>query len=129
MRGYISSKVNDKATAKVEKDALVLDWKGNLKIAGTLTQSSDRRLKDHIEYLNEEAEAFIRQLKPAHYIKDEKHHVGFYAQDVEEVDEWHCMTGELNGFKTLDYTEIIAPLVTYCQALERRIEELERGNE
>lgn len=127
--GYISSKVNDKATAKVEKDALVLDWKGNLKIAGTLTQSSDRRLKDHIEYLNEEAEAFIRQLKPAHYIKDEKHHVGFYAQDVEEVDEWHCMTGELNGFKTLDYTEIIAPLVTYCQALERRIEELERGNE
>lgn len=126
-KGQVWEKIGGVITRKTESDALTLDWSGNLAIAGSLTQSSDRRLKDHISYLGEDAEDFIRALKPAHYRKDDKDHVGFYAQDVEEADTWHCMTGELNGFKTLDYTEIIAPLVAYCQSLEKRIEELERG--
>lgn len=87
--------------------------------------SSDRRLKDHQSYLGIEADDFIRSLKPAHFLKDNKPHVGFYAQDVEAVDKWRCMTGEMDGFKTLGYTEIIAPLVAYCQHLEKRIEQLE----
>ena len=107
-------------------NAMTVSWAGNTTIAGTLTQSSDRRLKEHISYLDKDADEFIRQLKPAHYIKDDKHHVGFYAQDVEAADKWNCMTGEMNGFKTLGYTEIIAPLITYCQHLEKRIEELEK---
>ncbi len=52
-------------------------------------------------------------------------HVGFYAQDVESADKWNCMFGEMNGYKTLGYTELIAPLVAYCQHLEKRIKELE----
>lgn len=107
-------------------NALALKWTGAMTIAGALTQNSDRRLKDHIDYLGEDAVEFIRGLKPAHYIKDDEHHVGFYAQDVEEVDKWDCMVGEMNDYKTLGYTEIIAPLVAYVQKLESRIEELER---
>lgn len=107
-------------------NALTVTWGGNETISGTLTQSSDRRLKDHIDYLDEDAVEFVRGLKPAHYIKDNEHHVGFYAQDVEEVDKWNCMTGEMNGYMTLGYTEIIAPLVRYCQSLEARIAELEK---
>ena len=114
-----------KGTNTARSDALNLDWNGQLTIASTLVQSSDRRLKDHLSYLNKDAIEFIQKLKPAHFIKDEEHHVGFYAQDVEEVDPWHCMTGEMNGFKTLGYTEIIAPLVAYCQHLEERIKQLE----
>lgn len=110
-------------------NALAVDWDGNLDIAGTLTQSSDRRLKDHIDYLDGDADEFVRSLKPAHYLKDNKHHVGFYAQDVDEADKWGCMTGEMNGYMTLGYTELIAPLVAYCQHLEKRIEELEKGSE
>lgn len=110
-------------------NALAVDWDGNLDIAGTLTQSSDRRLKDHIDYLDGDAVEFVRSLKPAHYLKDNKHHVGFYAQDVDEADKWGCMTGEMNGYMTLGYTELIAPLVAYCQHLEKRIEELEKGSE
>ena len=106
-------------------NALTVEWNGNTTIAGTLTQSSDRKLKDHLSYLSTDAHDFIRSLKPAYYKKDNQPHVGFYAQDVEQVDKWHCMTGEMNGFKTLGYTEIIAPLVAYCQHLEKRIEELE----
>ena len=106
-------------------NALTVDWFGNTTIAGTLTQSSDRRLKDHQSYLSTDAIEFIQKLKPAYFKKDEKSHVGFYAQDVEQADPWHCMTGEMNGFKTLGYTEIIAPLVAYCQHLEERIKQLE----
>lgn len=108
-------------------NALSLDESGNLFIAGTLTQSSDRRIKEHIDYLGEDADDFIRGLKPAHFRKDEHDHVGFYAQEVEEADSWHCMTSEMNGFKALSYTEMIAPLVAYCQHLEQRIAELEKG--
>jgi hypothetical protein len=107
------------------KDALTVT-ENNLSISGTLIQGSDRRLKDHIDYLNDDAVEFVRSLKPAHYIKDGEHHVGFYAQDVEESDPWDCMTGEMNGYKTLGYMELIAPLVAYVQKLEERIEKLER---
>lgn len=106
-------------------NALVVKRNGNTTIAGSLTQSSDKNLKQHISYLNNDAVDFIKQLKPAYYTKDEQKHVGFYAQDIEEIDKWNCMVGEMNGYKTLSYTELIAPLVKYCQSLEKRIEELE----
>lgn len=106
-------------------DAMHVDWGGNTEIAGTLTQGSDRRLKEHISYLDSDAIQFIQSLMPAHYLKDDMHHVGFYAQDVKEIDPWDCMTGEMNGYMTLGYTEIIAPLVKYCQHLEERIADLE----
>ena len=106
-------------------NAVMIDWNGNTTIAGTLTQSSDKRLKEHKSYLDDDAVEFIRKLKPAHYTKDGEEHVGFYAQDVQETDPWNCMTGEMNGYMTLGYTEIIAPLVRYCQSLEERIKQLE----
>ena len=106
-------------------NALELKWNGNLQIAGTLTQSSDRRLKDHKQYLGKEADEFIRKLKPAHFMKGDINHVGFYAQDVKDADPYSAMTGEMNGFLTMSYTELIAPLVAYCQHLEERISELE----
>lgn len=106
-------------------NALAVNWGGDVEIAGTLTQGSDRRLKNHKTYLSTDAIDFINNLKPAYYTKDNQPHVGFYAQDVEEIDPWNCMVGEMNGYKTLGYTEIIAPLVAYCQHLEERILELE----
>lgn len=107
-----------------ESNALELTYNGKLTIASTLTQNSDQRLKKHISYLNNEAIDFIEELKPAYYIKDKEKHLGFYAQDVEKIDKWDCMVGEMNGYKTLGYTEIIAPLVTYCQHLKKEIQQL-----
>ena len=109
-----------------ESDAMVVSWNGNTKIAGTLTQSSDRRLKDHRAYLSDDAVEFINELRPAHFFKDGRSHVGFYAQDVRDADKWNCMTDEMNGFLTLGYTELIAPLVAYVQKLEERVAELEK---
>lgn len=112
-------------SSSARKNAMAVTFGGDTTIAGTLTQSSDRRLKDHRSYLDADAVEFIDKLKPAHYFKDGQSHVGFYAQDVKEADKWNCMTGEMNGFMTLGYTELIAPLVAYVQKLEKRIAELE----
>lgn len=102
-----------------------VDIGGDLDVDGQIINSSDRRLKEHIGYLGDEAVDFVRQLKPVHYKRKGNPEIGFYAQDVEEADQWDCLTGENEGYKTLNYIEIIAPLVKYCQSLERRIEELE----
>lgn len=91
-----------------------------------ITVISDRRLKDHIGYLGEDAVEFCRNLKPALYYKDGKEHTGFYAQDVQLANKWQAeMTPEHNGVLGLSYTDLIAPLVAYCQSLEERIKELE----
>lgn len=90
-----------------------------------ITVISDRRLKSHVGYIKNEADEFIRGLKPVHYKKDGRDHTGFYAQDVHSVDKWDCMTDEKDGYMVLGYTEIIAPLVAYCQHLEERISKLE----
>ena len=113
-------------TDQTRSNAFSVSTTGQVFVNGTLVHTSDRRLKEHIAYLDEDADEFIRQLKPAHYIKDDKHHVGFYAQDVDEADKWDCMTGEMNGYMTLGYMELIAPLVAYCQHLEERIKKLEK---
>lgn len=119
--------VGNGSSGGARSNALELKWTGDMTIAGQLTQNSDKRLKEHIGYLDEDAADFIRKLRPAHYIKDGDDHVGFYAQDVAMADPWKCMTGKMNGYMTLSYTELIAPLVAYCQSLEKRIEELEKG--
>ena len=118
-----------------EKNVLELSGTGNLWIAGTLTQGSDRRLKEHHAYLGDEACEFVRRLEPALYTKDGERHVGFYAQNVRDVEPegWDTVTvterhtDESLDFDplSLDYTAIIAPLVKYAQSLEERIDQLE----
>lgn len=101
---------------------------GKVQSTHTITVTSDRRLKEHISYLGDDAVEFARRLKPVHFKKDGENHVGFYAQDVEAVDKWHALVSDIDGVKALGYSELIAPLVAYCQHLEKRIEELERSN-
>lgn len=118
-----------KGTSSARANAFHITSTGAVYVNGSSVHSSDRRLKEHISYVGDEAVDFINGLKPAHYIKDGEKHVGFYAQDVAEVDKWDCMIGEeMNGYMTLGYMELIAPLVAYVQRLEKRIEELERTN-
>lgn len=88
---------------------------------------SDRRLKKHINYLDKDAIDFCRELKPVVYSKNNEKHLGFYAQDVKEINKWDAdLTPLINkDYMGLSYDELIAPLVAYCQYLEKRIDELE----
>lgn len=102
-----------------------VDVNGDLEVEGAIIQPSDKRLKEHKSYLGENAVEFIRNLKPVYYAKQGKDEVGFYAQDVDAVDPWKCIADKSGEYMALNYIEIIAPLVAYCQSLEKRIAELE----
>ena len=102
-----------------------VDVNGDLDVEGEIIQPSDKRLKEHKSYLGEDAVEFIHNLKPVYYTKKGKREVGFYAQDVDEVDPWECIADKSGEYMALNYIEIIAPLVAYCQSLEKRIAELE----
>ena len=104
---------------------------GTVYVNGSVVHSSDKRLKDHVAYLGEDAADFIRALKPVRYKWKDKggEHYGFYAQDVQEVDPHDTETvveGERDESLdfdplTLDYQALIAPLVAYTQQLEKRV--------
>jgi hypothetical protein len=121
-------------TSSAKKNIMYLTSAGALWIASTLTQNSDRRLKQHVAYLGDDANVIINRLKPAVFIKDGGRHYGFYAQDVQRADIWDTKTVEQKHTDesldfdplTLDYSALIAPLTAYVQNLEKRIEELER---
>lgn len=123
----------DGGMSVIQSNVFYVNYSGGAWLNGTLTQTSDRRLKEHIDYLGDDAVDFVRKLKPALFVKDGKRQLGFYAQDVQEIDVWDCslvdstpMSSELDFDPlTLEYTSLIAPLTTYAQKLEERIEKLE----
>lgn len=100
---------------------------------GSTQVTSDRRVKNPLgDIAEDEAADFVRSLKPSKFEKFGRRELGFYAQDVEETNLGEYLVDEAENygfedFKNLSYDGIIAPLVAYCQHLEKRIEELERG--
>lgn len=90
--------------------------------------SSDRRLKNHIEYLDNNSNEFIKELKPVKFEMDDDIRYGFYAQDVQEIcDNVDIVKEEETEEKmlSLDYQQLIAPLVATVQDLMQRVDELE----
>jgi hypothetical protein len=99
--------------------------------ARSVTQTSDRRLKQHVQTLGSEAVEFVDGLNPVLFNNAGLILPGFYAQDVQEVDPYESSMVQTarNGYLSLNYTAIIAPLVAYVQMLERRVKALEEGDE
>jgi hypothetical protein len=96
--------------------------------------SSDRRLKEDITELSPKA---AKQLIPVRFRfkGDDKLHYGFIAQDVQRIIPDVVQESE-NGYLTLTYHELIAPLYALVQEqegrisrLEARIEQLEKGDQ
>lgn len=118
---------------------------------------SDRKNKEHIEYLieNDEIENFVYGLKPVmYYLKNgtgHRHHMGLYAQDV--IEQAHRTIGDISACDavvvgedengnpieeyynsnvddthlnwSLNYNELIAPIISVIQKQKEKIDELE----
>ena len=56
---------------------------------------------------------------------DDKIHYGFIAQDVQKIIP-DAVTEDKNGYLSLNYQELIAPLYALVQEQEKRIETLEK---
>jgi len=96
-------------------NALTLYKNGDLTIAGTLTQSSDARLKEEIEPLEGVLDRVLR-LQPVTYRfredvnRSREKQIGLLAQEVaEEFPE--LVKAEADGYLSLSYTQLAAVLV------------------
>jgi len=104
----------------------------NTAYVGSTQVTSDRRVKKPLGDISEqEAIDFVHSLKPSKFEKFGRRELGFYAQDVEETNLGEYLVDESNDhgyedFKNLSYDGLIAPLVAYCQHLEKRVDELEK---
>ena len=109
------------------------------------SNGSDRKIKDNISDIDDNfSKQLIEGLSPKSYIfktaKTPRTHYGFIAQDVEELlhslgtsaDEVGIVCKSLpgepdgeNNYYGLNYTNLIAPMVSVIQQLSKRVEELE----
>src|SRR5690606_9965500 len=104
--------------------ALVLRRNGDLTIAGTLTESSDARLKEEIEPLEGVLDRVLR-LQPVTYRfregtnRSRERQIGPLAQEVaEEFPE--LVKPEADGYLSLSYTQLTAVLVQALREQEQR---------
>jgi len=54
-----------------------------------------------------------------------KTELGLIAQEVEEIQISNIVSTDKEGMKSVSYTQLIAPLVKYCQELKNRLEAIE----
>jgi hypothetical protein len=112
-------------------DALVLDQSGDLTISGTLTESSDRRLKKDIQPLRSDVLRRLSELRPVRYrFEDESTHpsgeqVGLIAQDVRK--EFPSLVSKgASGYLSLAYPKMTAVLLKGIQQQQATIDSLRR---
>lgn len=105
---------------------------GNAVLAGTLTQSSDKRLKTNIQPLNNSL-SNILQINGYSYNwkndlkKDSKTQIGFIAQEVEEIFPEVVTTDEA-GMKSVAYQNLVPVLVEALKEQQKQINDLKNLN-
>ncbi|NBC87168.1 MAG: hypothetical protein GVY25_13340, partial [Bacteroidetes bacterium] len=111
-------------------DALVLDYDGNMTIAGTLTENSDRRLKTHIQPLGTGVLGPLAEIEPVRFqFKDARTHpsgtqVGLIAQEVQA--QFPALVSEgVSGHLSVSYSKFTAVLLKGLQEQQSEIEQLE----
>lgn len=92
-------------------------------------QSSDRALKSNISPISDPF-ALLEGIEGKHYIwkKSQKPAYGVIAQDVEKVMPEAVRTTD-NGTKTVEYSQLIAPMLEAIKELEKRVRQLEADND
>lgn len=111
-------------------NAMYVEHTGNMWIAGTLTQASDRRLKkitgDAPDLSSVRAVKFEWKDKD---LQDSAEHIGYIAQDVEEIAPY-LVKEDASGTKSLDYIAVLCAKVEMLEKQnaekEQRISDLEQ---
>ena len=108
-------------------NALTLRKNGNLNIAGTLTQTSDRRLKTDIHPLTDALDGLAR-LQPVRYRfreganRPEGAHIGLIAQEVQAVFP-ELVSAGADGYLSVSYANLSAVLVQALHEQQAEIDE------
>lgn len=119
-------------SGQTSQETILLDGNsGNITISGTLSQSSDERLKKDIKTI-ENALDKTNQLRGVSYTwktdeQDENPQIGLIAQEVEKVFPEFVHTDE-DGMKSVNYAQMTAVLIEAVKELNTRISDLEKEN-
>tara|TARA_R110000868_G_scaffold368227_3_gene631259 strand:- start:4385 stop:6727 length:2343 start_codon:yes stop_codon:yes gene_type:complete len=105
---------------------------GFIEHTGTITQTSDRRLKTNIQPLKNSLENTLK-LRGVSYnwIDDDRaqdNQIGVIAQEVEEIYPEFVHTDE-EGMKSVNYSQMTAVLIEAVKALNKEIQDLKEYNE
>ncbi|MAZ47178.1 MAG: hypothetical protein CME65_01360 [Halobacteriovoraceae bacterium] len=99
---------------------------GNLNVSGTVTASSDERLKEDITPLKESLKK-IDEINPVSFYwrkefsKDQRRQIGVLAQDIEKVFP-ELVQEDQRGNLSVNYSGLVAPLIDSVKALNQKIE-------
>ncbi|MCM2351458.1 MAG: tail fiber domain-containing protein, partial [Bacteriovoracaceae bacterium] len=112
---------------------------GNATLAGTLTQSSDVRLKRNISSIPYALDAVTKLEGVSYYWKDtnkdQSKQIGLIAQEVEKVFPELVKTNA-QGFKSVAYQNLVAPIINALGEIrewmfktDERVQSLEKDND
>ncbi len=108
-------------------DALVVDFDGNMTLAGGLTENSDRRLKELIQPLGADVLGALGEIEPVRFqFKDERTHpsgtqLGLIAQEVQA--QFPALVSEGNsGYLSVSYSKFTAVLLKGLQEQQAHIQ-------
>ena len=109
-------------------DKLYITRDGNATLLGTLTESSDERLKANVATLTGSL-AKVKQMRGVSFTRNDltdktQTHLGLIAQELELVAAELVSTGA-NGFKAVAYSQLSAYLIEAIKELDTRITALE----
>jgi hypothetical protein len=109
-------------------DKLYINRDGNATLLGTLTESSDERLKANVATLTGSL-AKVKQMRGVSFTRNDltdktQTHLGLIAQELELIASELVSTGA-NGFKSVAYSQLTAYLIEAIKELDTRITALE----
>jgi len=124
---------------KKKSDGLLVQTPSNQKIpvlinndlivTGSIYNSSDKRLKDNIQSIEQETLDDLFTINPIHFIfKNDsirKKHFGFLAQEVEEKFP-DLVQDNVSGFKTVNYVEFVPLILAKIKNMQNEIDELKQ---
>ncbi|MEF8797322.1 MAG: tail fiber domain-containing protein [Salinivenus sp.] len=110
-------------------DALALDFDGNMTLAGSLNENSDRRLKEEIQSLGTDALDKLGQIRPVqfHFKNKETHpsgeQIGLIAQEVQAQFPQLVNEGT-SGHLSVSYSKFTAVLLKGLQEQQSTVDSL-----
>jgi hypothetical protein len=105
------------------KTLLTVDGRGNLLVTGSLESMSDVSLKSEIETITNALD-IIQQLRGTRYTRKDTHqeHIGFIAQEVEQVVPEVVYTDPTTGMKSIAYDKLTALAIQALNELDELYE-------
>lgn len=104
---------------------MLYDASGNLTAAGDVTASSDARLKEAVEAVDN-ASGMLRQMRPVRFTRKDtgKRGIGLIAQDVSPIAP-EVVHSDEDGMLSVAYANLVSPLIGGWQEHDERIAFLE----